>query len=289
MARRYDLHSHTTASDGTNAPAVNVRLAQEAGLDGLAITDHDTVAGVAEAVEEGRKLEVEVVPGVEISTVSGGRDIHVLGYYIDTEDALFRERLEQLRETRDLRNAMILDKLGELGLSVTLDEVLEQSRKRPGRDETVGRPHIAAVLVAKGYVADMQEAFDRYLASGAAAYVNPPRIRPEEAIDWIREAGGVPVLAHPGLYDDDALVQRLIDYGLKGIEAYHSDHAPETERHYAAMAQRHGLIVTAGSDFHGSRGGVVFHAPLGARSADAAVVAQLQAASVHYERSHRST
>lgn len=285
VTKRYDLHSHTNASDGTNAPAANVKMAREAGLRGLAITDHDTVAGVAEAVEEGRRLGVDVVPGVEISTVSGGQDIHVLGYYIDTEQPLFRERLAELRRTRERRNEMILAKLGELGLPVTIDEVLEQSRKKPGKDETVGRPHIAAVLVAKGYVADIGEAFDRFLGKDAAAYVNPPRIRPEDAIDWIREAGGVPVIAHPGLYGDDALVQRLIEYGIAGIEAYHSDHSPDTEAHYAALAERHGLIATAGSDFHGSRGGVVFHAPLGARFADYEVVERLQAASRYFERS----
>jgi predicted metal-dependent phosphoesterase TrpH len=234
---------------------------------------------------EGESLGVTVIPGVEISTVADGRDIHMLGYYVDTEDPLFRRRLEQLRRTRDLRNEMILAKLGELGLHVTMDEVLEQSRKKPGKDETVGRPHIAAVLVGKGYVADMSEAFDRYLGNGAAAYVNPPRSRPEEAIDWIREAGGVPVIAHPGLYGNDELVKQLIEYGAAGIEAYHSDHTPETEAHYAAMAERHGLIATAGSDFHGSRGGVVFHAPLGARHAGAAVVQRLQAASRYFERS----
>lgn len=289
MTERYDLHSHTTASDGTNAPAVNVRLAREAGLRGLAITDHDTTAGVAEALAEGRALGVEVVPGVEISTVAGGRDVHVLGYYVDTDDAQFGERLRQLRKTRELRNEMILAKLAELGLPVSMDEVLEQARKKPGRDETVGRPHIAAVLVAKGCVADMAEAFDRYLGSGGAAYANPPRIRPEDAVDWIREAGGVPVLAHPGLYEDGALVERLIAYGIKGIEARHPDHSPETETHYEAVARRHGLIVTAGSDFHGSRGGVVFHAPLGSRYADSAVVARLQAASPHFERSRNHT
>lgn len=285
MTERYDLHSHTTASDGTNAPAVNVRLAREAGLHGLAITDHDTVAGVEEAVAEGKRLGVTVIPGVEISTVADGRDIHVLGYYIDTVDPVFRQRLEQLRRTRDLRNEMILAKLAELGLPVTMDEVLEQSRKKPGKDETVGRPHIAAVLVGKGYVADMSEAFDRYLGNGAAAYVNPPRSRPEDAIDWIREAGGVPVIAHPGLYGNDELVKRLIEYGAAGIEAYHSDHTPETEAHYAAMAEQYGLIATAGSDFHGSRGGVVFHAPLGARHAGADIVQRLQAASRYFERS----
>ncbi|RKN86651.1 PHP domain-containing protein [Paenibacillus ginsengarvi] len=285
MTDQFDLHSHTTASDGTNAPAVNVRLAKEAGLRGLAITDHDTIAGVAEAVEEGRLLGVEVVPGVEISTVAGGQDIHVLGYYIDYTDETLLSRLGQLRETRNQRNDMMLAKLSELGLPVTMEEVLEVSKKKPRKDETVGRPHIAEVLVAKGYVSSIAEAFDRYLGKDGAAYVNPPRIRPEDAIDWIREAGGVSVLAHPGLYDDDELVVRLIGYGVAGIEAYHSDHTPDTEKRYAELAGQHGLIVTGGSDFHGSRNGVVFHAPLGARYVDDAAVKRLQAASRFFERS----
>lgn len=279
MTDKYDLHSHTTASDGTNAPAVQVQLAREAGLCGIAITDHDTVAGVAEAQSAGRAIGVEVIPGVEISTVAGGRDIHVLGYFIDTENTVFLERLKQLRKTRNTRNEMILSKLASLGIEVSMDEVIGQARKNPGKDETIGRPHIAEVLVGKGYATDMADAFDRYLATGAAAYVNPPRIRPEEAVDWIREAGGVPVLAHPGLYGNDELVNQLIAYGIAGIEAYHSDHGPEEEARYAELAERHGLIATAGSDFHGSRGGVVFHAPLGSRTADASIVERLKAAS----------
>ncbi|PYI54384.1 PHP domain-containing protein [Paenibacillus flagellatus] len=289
MKQTYDLHSHTTASDGTNAPAVNVRLAKEAGLRGLAITDHDTVAGIAEAAAEGAAIGVDVVPGVEISTVDGGQDIHVLGYYVDTEDGTFRERLEQLRRTRDRRNEMMVAKLTELGMPVTMDDVMAAARKTPGKDETIGRPHIAQALIDKGYAADMTEAFDRYLGKTGAAYVNPPRIRPEDAIQWIREAGGAPVLAHPGLYGDDALVERLIAFGLAGIEAYHSDHSPEDEARYAAIAERHGLIATAGSDFHGSRGGVVFHAPLGSRRADADVVERLKAASRANERSGERT
>lgn len=277
MKANYDLHTHTTASDGTNSPAVQVKLALEAGLAGIAITDHDTVAGIAEAVAEGKKLGIDVIPGVEISTVSGGQDVHVLGYFIDPENRLFLDRLEQMRRTRDLRNDMMLARLAELGLPVTMEEVLEQSKKQPGKDETIGRPHIAQVMIAKGYVADMSEAFDRYLGKHGAAYVNPPRIRPEDAIDWIREAGGVPVIAHPGLYEDEQLVRRLIDYGVSGIEAFHPDHSPETESHYSQLAQSNGLLVTAGSDFHGSRNGVVFHAPLGARTADAGVVERLMA------------
>ncbi|MFD0697179.1 PHP domain-containing protein [Paenibacillus sp. GCM10027628] len=271
-----DLHTHTTASDGTQKPAANVQMAYEAGLGAIAITDHDTVSGIAEALEEGRKLGIEVVPGVEISTVARNQDIHVLGYYIDVYDARFLERLESLRETRDRRNEMIIERLQQLGLSITMDEVLSEVENVKTKGDTVGRPHIAAVLLKKGYVASVSEAFERYLGKGAAAYANPPRIEPATAIGWIHEAGGAAVLAHPGIYHDDELVEGIIWQGVDGIEVYHSDHTPEDETRYLELAQRYGLLITAGSDFHGERGGVVFHAPIGARKIGIDVLRSLQ-------------
>jgi 3',5'-nucleoside bisphosphate phosphatase len=272
---RADLHTHTTASDGTGTPEENVRLAAEAGLKAVAITDHDTVGGIEEALEAGQRYGVQVVPGVEISTVRHGKDIHVLGYWLRHQDPQLLQRLAELREVRDRRNDMILQRLAELGISVTMQDVLDSLKTVKKQDETIGRPHIAEALVRKGYVRDMQEAFDRYLASGAAAYVNPPRIDPATGIAWILEAGGVPVLAHPGLYGQDELIGELAAVGLVGVEAFHSDHSPEQERHYEQLAARHGLLVTAGSDYHGSRNGVVFHAPIGARTVDVRVVQQL--------------
>jgi len=271
-----DLHTHTTASDGTQKPADNVRMAFAAGLGAIAITDHDTVSGVEEALAEGRKLGIEVVPGVEISTVARGQDIHVLGYYIDVHDKQLLARLESLRETRDLRNAMMLERLQQLGLSITMDEVLQEVAHVKTKGDTVGRPHIAAVLLKKGYVASISEAFERYLGKGAAAYVNPPRIEPGTAIEWIHEAGGSAVLAHPGLYGDDELVEMITQQGLDGIEVYHSDHTPEDETRYLKFAEQKRLLITAGSDFHGERGGVVFHAPIGARRVGIEVLNKLQ-------------
>jgi 3',5'-nucleoside bisphosphate phosphatase len=272
-----DLHSHTYASDGTGAPSDNVRLAKEAGLRAVAITDHDTLAGLEEALEAGQRLGITVVPGVEISTVAEGKDIHVLGYYIRMEDSVLEARLQELRSTRDVRNSMMLMRLKELGMEVSIDEVLEAKGRSDKTGETVGRPHIAQVMIAKGYVSSQREAFDLYLGAGGAAYVNPPRITPETAIAWIHEAGGAAVLAHPGLYGNDALVERLAASGLDGIEAFHSDHTEEDSARYEAVAQRHGLIVTAGSDYHGERNGVVFHAPLGSRRIGTAVLKELQA------------
>ncbi|NRF92780.1 PHP domain-containing protein [Paenibacillus frigoriresistens] len=271
-----DLHTHTTASDGTQRPAANVQMAFDAGLGAIAITDHDTVSGVEEALLAGRELGIEVVPGVEISTVANGQDIHVLGYYMDIYNEQFLQRLASLRETRDTRNNMIIERLQELGLDITMAEVLREVENIKTKGDTVGRPHIAAVLLNKGYVSSISEAFERYLGTGAAAYANPPRIEPATAIGWIQEAGGKAVLAHPGIYHDDALVEAIVHQGLDGIEVYHSDHTPEDEAKYLSLAQRSGLLITAGSDFHGERGGVVFHAPIGSRRIGIDVIQRLK-------------
>jgi predicted metal-dependent phosphoesterase TrpH len=239
------------------------------------VTDHDTVAGIDEALQAGAALGVTVVPGVEISTLSGGQDIHVLGYYINHKDALFLQRLAGLRSVRDQRNELMLERLNELGLALTMDEVLAGLAASKKADETIGRPHIAEALLRKGYVTTIAEAFDRYLGKEGAAYVNPPRIEPATAIEWIVDAGGVPVLAHPGLYGQDELIARLAERGLAGLEVYHSDHTPEQEAHYKAVAEGLGLIMTGGSDFHGERGGVVFHAPVGSRKVELSVLQQL--------------
>jgi predicted metal-dependent phosphoesterase TrpH len=274
---RCDLHTHTQASDGMQAPSVNVQLAKDRGLSAVGITDHDTVAGIEEALVAGEKYGIVVVPGVEISTRSGGKDIHVLGYYVDHKDEIFLQRLVTLRETRQLRNGRIIDKLQRLGVNITLDEVISGLGRPLLPDESLGRPHIADVLVHKGYAIDMRDAFDRYLAEGAQAFISEPRISPEDACRWIREAGGMPVLAHPGLYGDDTLVRDIIKRSTPaGIEVYHSDHGKEEESRYLAMATEYDLIVTGGSDFHGARQGVVFHGDIGSVTISIEVLEQLR-------------
>lgn len=267
-----DLHVHTTASDGRHAPAELVRLVREAGLEAVAVTDHDTVAGVREAVEAGRRLGVDVLPGVEISTLYEGVEIHVLGYAMDVEDPVFLRRLEDLRNVRDLRNRMIVERLQELGIDIRLEEVYAKRQK----GGNVGRPHIAAVLVEKGVVASVEEAFEEFLGSGKKAYVVPPRISPLEALELIQAAGGVCVLAHPGLYKKDDLLQQMIAKGLDGIEVYHSDHTTDDEERYRRMAEEHGLIMTAGSDFHGVRDGKAFHGSLGCKRVELTVVERIR-------------
>jgi predicted metal-dependent phosphoesterase TrpH len=275
MNNKVDLHTHTTASDGMNTPAENVKMAKELGLKAIAVTDHDTVAGVKEALRAGEEFGILVVPGVEISTVMKGQDIHILGYFVDPEDEMFLERLQQLRGTRELRNQMIVDRLQTLDIDITYEEVMEGVKSKSG-DDTVGRPHIADVLIRKGVVSTLEEAFHLYLGKHGKAFVNPPRIEPAEAIQWIREAGGAAVIAHPGLYDDDALVKDIIESGVDGIEVFHSDHTPEQEARYEMLAKLHKLIITAGSDYHGARQGHVFHGPIGNRTVSADVIQQLK-------------
>ncbi|MDR6725276.1 putative metal-dependent phosphoesterase TrpH [Paenibacillus amylolyticus] len=276
---RCDLHTHSQASDGMQSPAANVELAKQKGLAAMALTDHDTVAGVAEALRTGEELGIEVVAGVEISTRAGGKDIHVLGYYVDIEDKTFLERLRNLREAREERNHRIIAKLQELGFAINWQEVIEGLGRPLEPDESIGRPHMADVLVSKGYATDMRDAFDRYLAEGKPGFVSVPRVAPEEACRWIREAGGAAVIAHPGLYGDDELVREIIQNSKPdGIEVFHADHDLAEERKYADLALEFGLIQTGGSDYHGVRQGVVFHGDLGSKSVAVGVLQSLQIA-----------
>lgn len=276
---RCDLHTHSQASDGMQPPAENVKLAKQRGLSAVALTDHDTVAGVAEAQRAGHEYGIDVVAGVEISTRADGKDIHVLGYYVNTEDEKFLERLRGLREAREERNHLIIAKLQELGLEISWQEVIDGLGRPLEPDESIGRPHMADVLVRKGYAADMRDAFNRYLAEGQPGYVSVPRVAPEDACQWIKDADGAAVIAHPGLYRDDELVRRiLVDAHPDGIEVVHSDHGPEEERRYAELAREFGLIQTGGSDYHGVRQGVVFHGDLGSKTVTVDVLDKLRAA-----------
>ncbi|NBI29624.1 PHP domain-containing protein [Chengkuizengella marina] len=270
-----DLHTHTLASDGLHLPSENVNMAKEKGLAGIAITDHDTVSGLKHAIAEGKKIGIEVVPGIEISTVANKLDIHILGYYINYEDTTFLKRLDRLRDVRSIRNDMMIKKLQDLGIAITMDDVLELAPKKKTK-QTVGRPHIAEVLVHKGIVKTIKEAFELYIGKDGKAFVNPPRIHPSEAVDWIKQAGGVAVIAHPGLYENDQLVEQLIQHGVDGLEVYHSDHNSEQEEKYLRLAEKYQLVVTAGSDFHGERNGEVFHAPIGGRKISIDVLLELK-------------
>lgn len=260
--KRIDLHTHTTASDGKCSPTENVKLAKERDLQAIAITDHDTVTGVEEAMAAGKELGVEVIAGIEISTVEKGKDVHVLGYFVDFQNNEFEAELSKLRATRNLRNEMIIANLNKLGIEITMEEVKAKQTKKGGN---IGRPHISEVLIDKGVVQSLEEAFEIYLGKEGKAYTNPPRISPEEGVRLVQKYGGIPVLAHPGLYDNDELIGRLVQIGLKGVEVYHPDHSAEEAEKYQRIATQYNLIPTGGSDYHGKRNGVVFHGELGSQ------------------------
>ena len=248
---RIDLHLHTTHSDGSFSTAEVMAFAKQAGLAALAITDHDIVDGIPEATAIGKELGIEVVPGVEISSRLGESELHILGYFLNWTDPLLAQRLSTLRDSRHLRNPKIVQRLNELGIPITYEEV----RALAGT-ESVGRPHIARLLMEKKFVTSANEAFDRYLATGRPAFVDRDLPAPADAVRWIREAGGVPVLAHPTWVRTSAeglrvLVQELKAVGLGGVEVHYSTHTPSQTTEYLDLAKQCDLLVTGGSDFHG--------------------------------------
>lgn len=245
-----DLHMHSTRSDGTLSPANLMRACARAGLGTVALTDHDTAAGVAEAGEAAAAHGLDLVPGVELTTYHLGREVHILGYFIDPEDADFEARLARFRRERETRCRRIVARLGELGLDLSYEDVLE--RMRPGT--VMGRPHIGRAMVAKGHVRDLTEAFDLYLREGGPAYLPKVTARPEEQIAAIRRVGGVSVMAHPALAKNDRILADLADMGLQGVECWTHCHTPEQTDHYLREARRLGLLATGGSDYHGIPG-----------------------------------
>ena len=248
-----DLHAHTKFSDGSATPFELVALAKEQGARAVAITDHDTVAGLAEGRKAAARLGMEFVNGIEISAEYSPGTMHVLGYFINDESAGLLKKLAELRSAREKRNPEIASRLQALGLDISYEEVA-----RLAGNEVVGRPHFARLMVERGYAQSIQDAFNRFLAKGAAAYVEKARLSPADSIALIHEAGGVAVLAHPyqlklpSLEDTEQLIAELAQMGLDGIEAIYSRHSSEERRIYAEMAKRRGLLVTGGSDYHGT-------------------------------------
>lgn len=245
-----DLHTHTTASDGSLAPAALIAAARQAGLRVLSITDHDTTAGFEAVTEEARRAGVELVPGIEISAVADGRDMHVLGYFIDPSSSTLRAFLERQRADRIRRLEEMTRRLVALGCPIDAGAMLAVAQS--GR--SVGRPQIAAALVKAGYVQTRDEAFERFLEFGGPAYVPRLGASPEEVVAIVHAAGGIASLAHPGVTKRDDRIAALAAAGLDALEARHSDHDAATEQRYRNLARQHGLLVTGGSDFHGEGG-----------------------------------
>ncbi len=266
---KVDLHIHTTVSDGTSTPRQVVQIAAQRKLRAIAITDHDTVGGIEEAKAEGLRSGIEVIPGVEINTDYNHQEIHILGYFIRYEDHKLLTHLESLQNARLARIRKMVDRLPGLGLPIELKRVLELAG-----EGSVGRPHIGMAMVEKGYVASVEEAFQRYLGLGRPAFVPRYALSPAEAVGIIRQAGGTAVWAHPGLAQRDYLIVELVEAGLRGLEVYYPEYTPDMVRHYLALARQYHLVVTGGSDYHGS--GTGYRAELGEVTVHYDVVNQLR-------------
>jgi predicted metal-dependent phosphoesterase TrpH len=251
----YDLHSHSNRSDGTLSPAEVMELAAERDLAGVALTDHDTFEGLEEAAITADELGLDFVPGIEFSAEYDAASLHILGYWVDPDDPAIEAELLRLTATRFRRGEMIVEKLRELGFDISLQRVLELAG-----GEAIARPHIAEAMVEAGIVVDEQEAFDRYISDDGLAYVPKHALEPMAALGMIGEAGGVCVLAHPGMWRGsdtvpDELIEEMAAGGMVGLEVRHPDHDDVSRAKYAKIAERLGLVATAASDCHGERYG----------------------------------
>ncbi|MBW4437475.1 MAG: PHP domain-containing protein [Pleurocapsa minor GSE-CHR-MK-17-07R] len=288
---RIDLHVHTHASDGQHAPSEVVRMARARDIRVLAITDHDTTDGIAEAIAAAAVTApltkpLRIIPGIEISAAETtfdaekGRertlDVHMLGYFIDRDSAALQEKLAAMREARVSRGRRIVEKLAALGVTISWERVAQFAE-----GASVGRPHIARAMVEAGHVETVREAFDRFLHNGAPAYVPRLRVTPEDAIALIHEAGGVAVMAHPALVEGYlALLERLAGAGLDGVEVFHPSNDENARLNLKAAAARYHLLMTGGSDFHGEaiKPGVF----IGMQAPPFAVVSALETRAAHY-------
>jgi predicted metal-dependent phosphoesterase TrpH len=269
-----DLHTHSNASDGTHDPAQVVAEAAAHGLTTIALTDHDTTAGWAEAAAAARELGIDLVPGVELSTQHHGISVHLLGYLIDPDHPALRHEMERARSSRDTRMERMVEKLAADGIPVTLEAVRAQAR--PGA--TLGRPHVADALVEVGYVPDRDAAFADLLHDRSPYYVHHYAPDVVRAVELVREAGGVPVMAHPfanrrGRTVTDHVIEQMAEAGLAGLEAHHRDHLAPERAHAIALAERLGLFVTGSSDYHGTGK----ENRIGENTTEPAVLAQIEA------------
>lgn len=244
--RYADLHVHTFYSDSTFSPEEVVSCAREKDLAGIAICDHDSTEGIEPCRRAAEGLGLEIIAGVEMTAEKPATELHILGYFIDCAPAWFQARLKAIRDSRVERVYRMTEKLAAYNIKVDPKKVFALAGKG-----SVGRLHMAKALVDAGQVRSIQEAFDKYIGFGKPCYVQHDRFTPQEAIETILKVNGVPVLAHPDVSNAAPYIEELIGYGLRGIEAYHTDHNNRTTKRYLALAEQHGLLVTGGSDCHG--------------------------------------
>ena len=244
-----DLHMHTTASDGRCSPDELVRRAYDAGIRTMSVTDHDTMAGCAPAARAAEALAMTVIPGIEITTVHRGKDVHMLAYFLPETAPGLRELLSNQRGQRVERAMEIAERLAKLGAPIDVQPFIEAASAPGGK--AIARPQIAQALIAAGHVSSVQEAFDKYLAEDSPAYVPHRGASPEEVVSFVTSRGGVASLAHPGYRPQDEIIPGLVEAGMRAIEVFHSSHDEVATAHYLDVAMRHDLLVTGGSDYHG--------------------------------------
>lgn len=247
-----DLHTHSNKSDGSLSPTALIDEAKSIGLSAIALTDHDTIDGLEEAINHGNEIGVKVIPGVELSTEYMGRDVHIVGLFIDYKNQSFLDHLKKFVDSRDERNRKMCQKLTDAGMPVIYEELIEMFG-----ESVLTRAHYARYMLSKGYIKSLPEAFERYIGDHSPYYVPREKVTPKQGVELILNAGGIPVLAHPILYKlgKDALnklVSELKEYGLVGIEAIYSTYTNADERTIRDLAKKYNLLISGGSDYHGA-------------------------------------
>lgn len=265
---RIDLHTHTTASDGLLTPEQLIEKAREAGVQVLAVCDHDSTDGLNAAMAAGARVGIEVIPAVEINTDIDHGEVHVLGYYIDQHQRWLQEFLGKLRDGRVNRARQMVEKLKAVGIHIDFGRIRELAQG------AIGRPHVAQVIVEAGAAKSIAEAFDLYIGRHGPAYVERLKVAPEEAVQVVLKAGGIPVLAHPGWGFHEVLIPGLVQAGLEGVEVYYPDHSPAMQAHFLSIAKEHNLLVTGGTDYHGE--GFATRVPIGSQYVPPEVIEKLK-------------
>lgn len=243
---KLDLHVHTNHSDGLFSPKEVIDLAIKQNISGIAITDHDTISALDEALEYCKTKNFILIPGIEFGCVHNNEEVHILGYFIDYNNDELIKMVEKLRSSRVTRGVQMVEKISQLGLDITIEEVKEYSG-----EDYIGRPHIARVLMDHRYVTDIQDAFNKYLNRGKPGYVERFQLSVKDTIELIKRAGGIPILAHPGLLKDKEIINYAISMGIRGLECIHSKHTKNDTKFLKKLALAKDLIITGGSDFHG--------------------------------------